>query len=426
MKKRTVAICTIMALLSVSAVFAQTETIPEARAGHSMVEIGGIIYLFGGESGTSREILSDLWQYTEGNSNWEERTPANPPPARKGHAATTWHDTMYACGGYTDTGVVMDVWKYDAATNEWTELPLGGANAPAPREYHSATVIGDDMYICGGLDADGMALGDLWRHSFSTGLWEVREDYLGACSGHASFEYEGFLYIFGGYDSQYSSFRNDIWFYDPLADDWDYVDAGGTLPSGRAFFAAARDSMGNLLIFGGRNETRTTAMSDNYRFDATTSTWTQLADGPAISDAAAVYINETSVYLFGGLGEFGDANNTLWKYDPSNDTWEEIVGVDDTEIIEPSGFSLFAYPNPFNPTTTISFDLPAGNVGDAEIAIFNVKGQIIREYPVAKSQSSIVWDGTDYSGRAVSSGIYFYQLSVNGASVSTNKCLLLK
>ncbi|MCD4829354.1 MAG: T9SS type A sorting domain-containing protein [Candidatus Cloacimonetes bacterium] len=119
-------------------------------------------------------------------------------------------------------------------------------------------------------------------------------------------------------------------------------------------------------------------------------------------------------------GLYGSTDYEVWYI-----TNREIIDISSDEI-EPDIIKLSNYPNPFNPTTTISFDLPAGNVGDAEITIYNVKGQMIREYPVSNSQSSIVWNGTDESNQPVSSGIYFYQLKIDGMVEAVKKCMLIK
>ncbi len=84
------------------------------------------------------------------------------------------------------------------------------------------------------------------------------------------------------------------------------------------------------------------------------------------------------------------------------------------------------YPNPFNPITTISFELNMENIQDTEIGIYNLKGQRIRQYPISNGQSSVIWDGTDSNDQPVSSGIYFYKLIANGKTEAMNKCLLLK
>ncbi|MCK4957674.1 MAG: T9SS type A sorting domain-containing protein, partial [Candidatus Cloacimonetes bacterium] len=84
------------------------------------------------------------------------------------------------------------------------------------------------------------------------------------------------------------------------------------------------------------------------------------------------------------------------------------------------------YPNPFNPTTTISFNLAEG--GNVELGIYNVKGQkvstIVNEHKSAGSHS-IVWNGTDDRGTGLTSGVYFYRIK-SGKFTSTKKMILLK
>ena len=83
------------------------------------------------------------------------------------------------------------------------------------------------------------------------------------------------------------------------------------------------------------------------------------------------------------------------------------------------------YPNPFNPETNISFSLTAKDAKNAKIEIFNIKGQKIRQYSIFNLQSSIVWNGTDDTGKDVSSGVYFYRLN-SGRYTSTKKMILMK
>jgi len=92
------------------------------------------------------------------------------------------------------------------------------------------------------------------------------------------------------------------------------------------------------------------------------------------------------------------------------------------------------HPNPFNPETVISFQL-SGELAldDIAIEIYNLKGQKIRRYSIfsrqlqrtGTDQFSVTWDGTDESNNTVSSGIYYYKLSV-GELVSIKKMALLK
>ncbi len=84
------------------------------------------------------------------------------------------------------------------------------------------------------------------------------------------------------------------------------------------------------------------------------------------------------------------------------------------------------YPNPFNPSTTIRFDLP--KAGHVRLDIYDVAGRLVRTLidgnRTASAQAEI-WDGTDNGGRAVSSGVYYYRVRTETSS-ATAKMLLLK
>lgn len=104
------------------------------------------------------------------------------------------------------------------------------------------------------------------------------------------------------------------------------------------------------------------------------------------------------------------------------------VGIESTaEAITPDGFYLYrAYPNPFNPATAISYQLPT--FSHAQLKIYNLQGQKIKtlvdEFQEA-GLKSVVWNGSDDQGRKVATGIYVYQLTAGRFSM-TPKMLLLQ
>ncbi|MDO9578574.1 MAG: FlgD immunoglobulin-like domain containing protein [Candidatus Cloacimonadales bacterium] len=104
------------------------------------------------------------------------------------------------------------------------------------------------------------------------------------------------------------------------------------------------------------------------------------------------------------------------------------VEIDDDIIIQAPEVILHQnYPNPFNPSTTISFSIP--EVSNVKLSVFNIKGQKVKQIvseQLSAGQHSINWNGDDESGKAVSSGIYYYKLDVNGKTEAVKKCLLLK
>ncbi len=83
-------------------------------------------------------------------------------------------------------------------------------------------------------------------------------------------------------------------------------------------------------------------------------------------------------------------------------------------------------PNPFNPSTTISYELPEAT--NVRIAIYNLLGQEIRmlvKGAVEAGYYTATWDGRDRSGRQVASGIYLYRMQA-GKYSQARRMMLLK
>ncbi len=84
------------------------------------------------------------------------------------------------------------------------------------------------------------------------------------------------------------------------------------------------------------------------------------------------------------------------------------------------------YPNPFNPSTTIRFDM--AKTSPVRIEIYNLLGQRVRvlvNNTFQTGHQAVLWNGLDDGGRNVSSGIYIYRMSTNGAHFS-RKMLMVK
>ena len=184
-------------------------------------------------------------------------------------------------------------------------------------------------------------------------------------------------------------------------------------------------------------------MFGNTYFDLTTT---------AMFDSAEVCITYDEADLPGN-----EEDLLLFHYDDSTMVWEDITTVLDTTDNElcglTLGFSMFTIaveniasgieedtpslptsyalhqnaPNPFNPTTVIRYDVPAGGAV-VELAIHDVTGRRIRtlvsRYEAAGSRA-VTWDARNDRGDLVATGVYFYRLKA-GAFVQTRKMVLLK
>jgi hypothetical protein len=96
----------------------------------------------------------------------------------------------------------------------------------------------------------------------------------------------------------------------------------------------------------------------------------------------------------------------------------------------PASFNLYQnHPNPFNPQTSIRFDVPAGS-GRVRVtlAVYSVRGERIRllvDDERAPGAYTVTWDGRNGNGEAVGSGVYFYSLRA-GTYQSSRRMVLLK
>lgn len=102
--------------------------------------------------------------------------------------------------------------------------------------------------------------------------------------------------------------------------------------------------------------------------------------------------------------------------------WSPTSVVD--ELLSDMVFQNF--PNPFNPSTRIEYTV--AEESPVEITVFNVRGEkvtTLTNETKSAGRHNVLWDGRDKSGREVSSGVYFYRLSI-GDYRSTKKMLMLK
>ena len=153
----------------------------------------------------------------------------------------------------------------------------------------------------------------------------------------------------------------------------------------------------------------------------------------AVSEDDSVYFYSRDKLVlngeFNGKVEFHNSGFATWQ-----SAWPSIsfssdatLAVNEKSDILPKEFALHDnYPNPFNPTTTIRFDLPKAT--DVSILIFNVLGQKIKTIDMSQinpGYHSVVWNATNDYGSQVSAGMYFYQLRTNDF-IKTKKMVLLK
>jgi len=127
---------------------------------------------------------------------------------------------------------------------------------------------------------------------------------------------------------------------------------------------------------------------------------------------------------------FIDKKATWFYYDLGQSPIDQVVSVEkqNSVSLRPAKFVLGKnYPNPFNPKTTIPYEIKKPSF--VNIVIHNMMGQHITTL-VNENKSSgnftTIWDGLDKNKANVASGVYFYTLKINGQRLHSRKLLLIK
>jgi len=120
------------------------------------------------------------------------------------------------------------------------------------------------------------------------------------------------------------------------------------------------------------------------------------------------------------------ATNSVANYRPQVRMTVQPVSETD-EVLTPRFTKLGSnYPNPFNPSTTIYFDLHKTSFVTLEI--FNIKGQLVATLANKEYESGrhfVIWNGSDSLGQRAGSGIYLYKLQTDGFA-ETKKMIMVK
>ena len=119
------------------------------------------------------------------------------------------------------------------------------------------------------------------------------------------------------------------------------------------------------------------------------------------------------------ISEFWDG--TMWVgVTKCNTTWEMTTGIEDVSGVI-KDFELYNYPNPFNPSTTISYRLRTGN--RIKLTIFDILGHEITTL-VDEQQAAGAYS-VSFNASQLAGGVYFYRLQA-GQNIQTRKMLLVK
>lgn len=295
---------------------------PAAREDHTWTVAGDgtSAYLFGGRAG--RAEFNDLWRYDLASDEWTELEPTGTPPApRFGHTAV-WREGvgLVIWSGQAGPDFFADIWAYEPGTDAWRELPPAGDVPPA--RYGSCAGVGPDgrMWISHGFTADTGRFSDTRAYDFATESWSdltpEGDRPVERCLHDCLWTPDGRLLVYAGQTTGAPAI-GDLWTYDPAGASWSQ--APSPEPPARQLYALAQ-LQGRAFVFGG-GAADGTALGDLWLLDLADLSWSEAAPAGASPTArfGATLIADESrdrLLLFGGKG--GDAELAdLWELAPA-------------------------------------------------------------------------------------------------------------
>ncbi|MGO9480613.1 MAG: glycoside hydrolase family 44 protein [Candidatus Kryptoniota bacterium] len=135
----------------------------------------------------------------------------------------------------------------------------------------------------------------------------------------------------------------------------------------------------------------------------------------------------TQINAIGSISSISD-NSFSYTLDPATIYHMVLQTSSATNVTEKNGapdkFQISAYPNPFNPTCNIEYNIPDNSISRLEI--YSVTGTLIRSFGHLSRSGSIIWNGTNGNNQKVASGAYFAILRSADHMFASEKLLLLK
>jgi len=170
---------------------------------------------------------------------WETLASLNTP--RSSMAVAIFEGKIIIIAGHSDSEVLSSVEMFDPTTNAWSAL----SEKPTAVYDASAVVIGEKIYVPGGVTQDGSPTTVVEVFNPRKNTWEQAAELPVAISAYGLASYEGQVFLFGGSDS--TKVLDSVWRYDPITDSWH---EGTPMPTARMFPSVLADA-GKIYVMGG-------------------------------------------------------------------------------------------------------------------------------------------------------------------------------
>ena len=242
-------------------------------------------------------------------SLWREQAQM---PTRRAHLATAVAaGRIFAIAGQTPEGSTPVVEIYHPGDDIWSR----GADKPTPTSYVSAAVVGAEILVPGGCDAENTPTSKVEAYSLTDDVWHELSPLPEPRCAYALASLEDLLYLFGGWDGQ--RYVGTVFIYDSQNEAW----TEGTPMTTERGLAAAAVLAGHLYVVGGYDGTQ--ELSTCTVYNPAEETWeecTPLAVGRA---GLGLVPLGGQLYAIGGGGRrtYLGFNE---RYNPNDDRWSAV------------------------------------------------------------------------------------------------------
>lgn len=243
---------------------------------------------------------------------WERRAPAG--VVRSEVAAAVVGDRIYVVGGLTGGGPTDAVEEYHPATDRWRP------RAPLPQRVHhpAAASWNGKLYVIGGFVAQGVSIWHgitaLYEYDPAADRWRARAPMPTSRGALAAVALGNRIYAVGGTDR---SDTGALEVYDPQADAWTSLKP---MPTPRNHIAAVV-AAGKIYVFGGRAARLRGNIGATEMYDPSTDRWEIRAPMPTPRSGIGAATVTGKVFVMGGELGRPDTYPENEEYDPAADTW---------------------------------------------------------------------------------------------------------
>ena len=354
----------------------------------------------------SAGLPKNFWSYSPATDSWSMIDSifdfyTNEYISRTSATSFSYDSEAYVGLGRDSSNFNYDLYKYDQPSQTWT--PTNQFLSGPPRTQAVGFVIGKFGYITTGVGASSAYYNDIIKYDIANVLFDTLNP--GNTLPSARYAATGFSlngYGYMGLGVNDSTYFNDFWKYDPIAEAWTQeADFGGTPRFGAVSFTSC-----GYGYVGLGEDLNSSYRQDVWQYNDSNNSWTFVNHFPGTGrrNAVAFVVNNVAY-----IGTGWDANGRTKDF--YSFTCDSTTGINS---IEQNNASATLLPNPNNGNFDLIYDLNGSP--NALLSLTDLTGRTVATYQLSSSKSK-----QTINQSTLNNGIYFYSIIANEKTISFGK-----